>query len=180
MKRILISVILVIVMALGTALPALAADPIVTITIYADIITITNSQDTWAAGHVTAGGAAKYFSATNAQDDDYSLITNTGNQVVDIALQGTSFEGGAYDWTLGAAAGDKIYSLFANKLATATVYDVEVKSAPAYSDITAAAGLAKAATNAWSMKLTPPTVFDAADAGASKSATVTLVARLHT
>jgi len=156
---------------------ALAANPEVAITVYGDIIAITNSQDTWAIGHVQAGGAAVYFSATGAQDDDYSQIENTGNQIVDIQIQGVDIEGGDYDWTLGAAAGDKTYQLYANASGTPTVYDVEVKSS-SYVDLTT--NLAVDATYDWSMEFTPPTVFDAADDGSQKSATITLVARLHT
>lgn len=180
MRKKLIGLALVVVLALSLLLPAvaLAADPEVAITVYGDVISITNTQATWAIGHVEAGSAAKYFSVDNLQDDDYSMITNTGNQIVDVAIQGLDIEGGAYDWTLGATAGDKIYSLYANKQATPTVYDVEVKKT-GYSDITAAAGLAVDGTNTWSMKFTPPTIFDPDDDGAQKSTTVTLVARLH-
>ena len=180
MKRKLIGLTIVsaLIMSLVIPLVALAADPTVTITVYADIIAATNTQDTWVIGHVEAGDAAVYFSATGAQDDDYSTLENTGNQSIDVAIQGLDIEGGAYDWTLAATAGDKIYSLHANLAATPTVYDVEVKKT-SYSDVTPAAGLAVDATNLWSMKFIPPTIFDPADAGSEKSSTVTLVARLH-
>jgi len=179
MKKKLLAVALALAGAVGALFPAvaLAANPEVGITVYGDIIAITNSQDTWAVGHVTAGGAAVYFSADGSADPDYSLITNTGNQAVDIQIQGTDLEGGDYDWTLGAAAGDKVYQLYANTEGAPTVYDVEVKSS-SYVDLTT--NLAKAGIYDWSMEFTPPTVFDAADDGGAKTGTVTLVARLHT
>ena len=160
MRKKLLGLALVVIIALSTIFPvaALAADPTVAITVYGDIISITNTQAIWAIGHIVAGGDDVYFSADNNQDDDYSTITNTGNQAVDVAIKGTDIEGGDYDWTLGATAGDKIYSLFANLAATPTVYDVEVTTAGT-NDITAAAGLAALGTNLWSMKFTAPTIF---------------------
>jgi hypothetical protein len=175
MRKKLIGLAVVAVLALSL-LPAtaMAVNPTVSITVYATMISITNSHDTWAIGYVQVD-AVKYFSATGAQDDDYSLITNTGNQHVDVEIQGTNFEGGAYDWTLAGTAGNRTYSLYANQAGTPTVYDVEVESS-GYHDIVA--NLGEGLTNAWSMKFTAPNEFDPADTGLVKSATVTLVATL--
>ena len=177
MRRIGLSLVLAVLLTLGLVAPAMAANPTVSITVTAQVVSITNSQANWAIG-VVAVDAVVYFSATGAQDNDYSLITNTGSVTEDVEIQGTNIEGGSYDWTLATAAGNQTYSLYANKLATPTVYDVEVKSSD-YVDITAAGGLAADAENAWSMKFTAPSAFDAADDGAEKSATVTLVATIH-
>ena len=176
-RRIAIPLVLAVVLLLGGAVPAFAANPTVSITVTAEVVAITNSQANWAIGTV-APDAVVYFSATGAQDDDYALITNTGSVTVDVEIQGVNIEGGTYDWVLAATAGSEQYCLYANKLATPTVYDVEVKSS-AYVDITAVAGLIADATNAWSMKFTAPTAFNAADDAAEKSATVTLVASKH-
>jgi len=180
MKRKFLTLGIALAMVATLVVPSavLAVDPTVSITVSAKTISITNTQDTWAIGAVVVDDV-KYFSADNTQNDTYSQIENTGNVAVDVEIRGITIEGGAYDWTLATAAGDQIYSLYANKAATPTVYDVEVKSS-AYNDITAAAGLAAAGTNAWSMKFTAPTAFHASDAGAQKSATVTLVASEHT
>jgi len=179
MMRKLLALLLVAVMAVTLIFPvaALAVDPTVGITVSAKLIAITNDKATWAIGAVEINNV-KYFSADNAQNDVWSTITNTGNVTVDVQIQGTNIEGGVYDWTLAATPGDQIYSLYANKAATPTVYDVQVKTS-AYVNITAAAGLVAAGTNAWSMKFTAPTAFNAADAGAQKNATVTLVASQH-
>jgi len=176
-RRIGISLVVAVVLLMGLVVPASATNPTVSITVTAQVISITNSQATWAIGNV-AVDAVVYFSASGAEDDDYSLITNTGSVTVDVEIQGSNFEGGSYDWTLAAAAGNQTYSLYANKAATPTVYDVEVKTS-GYVDITAAGGLAAEGTNAWSMNFTAPNEFSASDDGNAKNATVTLVASKH-
>ena len=174
-RRLGLSLVLAVLMLVGLAVPALAGNPTVSITVTAQVVSITNDKDTWGIGIVTLD-AVVYFSTNGAQDDDWSTITNTGSVTVDVAIQGTKFEGGSYDWTLATNAGNQTYSLYANKAATPTVYDVEVKNAPTYSTITAGGGLAKDGTNKWSMNFTAPNEFSASDDGEPKSATVTLVA----
>lgn len=177
-RRLGLGLVLAVALLVAFAAPAMAANPTVSITVTAEVVSITNTQSTWGIGTVVVD-AVVYFSATGAQDDDYSTITNTGSVTVDVEIQGTNFEGGSYDWTLATAAGSETYSLYANKQATPTVYDVEVKTS-SYNDITAAAGLAADGTNTWSMKFTAPTAFNANDDGNEKTATVTLVASKHT
>ena len=172
-RRALLSLVLAMALLVVTAVPAMADNPTVTITVKAQTISITNSKATWDLGTITTS-TTKYFSADGNEDVDWSRITNTGNVAVDVAIQGTDFEGGDYDWTLAATAGDQQYKLFANKQATPTVYDVEVKNAPTYSNIVTS--LAAAGTNDWSMKFEGPTGFHASDDGLTKTATVTLVA----
>jgi len=174
-SRLIIGIVVALMMVLIPATGALAANPTVTITVTAGLLTITNSEDTWAIGYATPSEVT-YFSATGAQDDDYSMVINTGNLAVDVEIQGVNFEGGSYDWTLGAASGNQTYSLYANKSATPTVYDTEVKSS-SYTDLTT--DLAASANVTWSMKFTAPNEFHASDNGAEKSATVTLVASEH-
>jgi hypothetical protein len=178
MKRRLLAIVLAVSLLVSLLFPvvALAADPTVTITVSALTIAITNTEDTWAIGPVEVDATA-YFSADNSQDDNYSQIENTGNVAEDIEIQGTDFEGGAYDWTLAAAAGDQTYSLYANSEGAPTVYDVEVKSS-SYNDLTT--NLTATDTYDWSMKFTAPSAFNGSDAGANKTATVTLVASQHT
>jgi hypothetical protein len=179
-RRLGLSLVLAVLMLVGLTVPALAAgNPTVAITVTAQVISITNDKDAWAIGTV-AVDTVVYFSTNGAENDVWSTITNTGSVTVDVKIQGTNIEGGAYDWTLATAAGNQTYSLYANLAATPTVYDVEVKNAPTYSTITAAAGLTKTSTNKWSMKFTAPNEFNASDAGAEKTATVTLVASKHT
>lgn len=172
-RRIGLSLVIAVAMLVAFALPV-AANTTVTITIAAEIVAITNTMDAWAIGAVPAGTVAKYFSANNLEDIDYSLITNTGNVAVNVAIQGTNFEGGAYDWTLAAAAGGQTYSLHAYNV-TAAAYSIEVKSS-AYNNICAALPATGSDTYAWSMKMMTPTTFDPADLGNNKTATVTLVA----
>ncbi len=158
-----------------------AANPTVTITVNAATVSITNNKATWnitdLVGAVNVDDIV-YFSTDGLQDDDWSLILNTGNVAVDVEIQGTDFNqaaGGGYNWTLATATGASQYSLYANYNGTAT-YDIEVKKA-AYSDIRT--DLAEDNNHNWSMKFTAPSSFNAADDGAAKTATVTLVASQH-
>jgi hypothetical protein len=177
-RKIGLSLVLAVALLVAFAFPVGATNPTVAITVTAQVISITNDKNTWAIGTV-AVDAVVYFSTNGAQDDDWSTITNTGSVTEDVEIQGTNIEGGSYDWTLQSAAGNKIYSLYANKAATPTVYDVEVKTSD-YVDITPAGGLAPDGTNKWSMNFTAPSAFDALDDGNEKTATVTLVASKHT
>lgn len=175
-SRILIGIIVALLLVLIPTASALATNPTVTMTVTAGIVTITNSQNTWALGTATLSEVI-YFSANGAQDDDYSMVINTGSLAVDVEIQGTNFEGGSYDWALASASGNQTYSLYANKSATPTVYDTEVKSS-SYTDLTT--DLESSANITWSMKFTAPNEFHVSDDAAQKSATVTLVASEHT
>lgn len=172
LRGISLSLMLAVALLTMLAVPAFAANPTVSITVTAEVVSITNTEATWAIGTV-ATDAVVYFSATGSQDDDYSQITNTGSVAVDVEIQGTDIEGGDYDWTLAAAAGSETYQLYANSESTPTVYDVEVKSS-VYNDLTT--NLAADGTYDWSMEFTAPSAFNAADDGNEKTATVTLVA----
>ena len=169
-----LSLVLAVALLGVLAVPAFAANPTVAITVTAKVVSITNSINTWDIGVVDTS-ATVYFSATGEADPDYSRITNTGSVAVDVAIQGQDIEGGAYDWTLAAdgTPGSEIYGLKANSVAAPTVYDIVVKKTP-FNDLTTS--LAAAATYDWSMEFKGPTAFNAADDGAEKTSTVTLVA----
>lgn len=172
MRRKLLIGLLIVSLLLTVVLPCstvLAADPEVSITITAHLVAITNTQNSFAVGVVEASDGATKWGAS----DTHSQVENTGSVAVDVELQGTDLEGGVYDWTLGAAAGDKIYQLYANTEGAPTVYSIEIKSS-VYTDLTTS--LAADGTYDWSMEFTPPTIFDAADDGTQKSSTLTLVA----
>jgi hypothetical protein len=98
---------------------------------------------------------------------------------VDIQIQGTAITDGAFPWTWGNAAGDKIYFLKANSVADPTTYTCNVSSS-SYVDLATNIPATGSDNFTWSMKFQAPTIFDPADAGAPKSGTVTLVARKHT
>lgn len=174
MRKKLLAGLLVVVMVITFLCPmaVFAADPEVAITVQAEFIGITNTQTTWTISTPMAVDAEVYFSATDAQDDDYSQIENTGNVAVDVEIQGTDLTG-TPNWTLATAPGADTYSLYANLQATPTVYDVEVKKA-SYADI--CTNLAASGTNDWSMKLTAPSSFGGTEDGTAKTGTVTLVA----
>ena len=171
-KRIILSLTLTLLMLALPASSAMAADPQVEITVAAVLVAATNSEATWAIGPVIVDQVV-YFSVDNTQDDNYSTIDNTGNVPLDIALQGTNFEGGAYDWTLASSAGDQQYSLYANSTNGSSTYDIIEINTGGSNDLVTA--LPVSYDYVWSMKLTAPTAFNASDAGASKSANVTLV-----
>ena len=174
LRRTALSLVLAVALLGAMAVPAFASNPKVSITVRAEMVSIVNSEATWAIGLVTVD-AVKYFSADNLQDDDYSTITNNSNVAVDITIAGTDFvaANATFNWVLAAAAGNQTYSLYANKELTPTVYDVQVKKAdPVY----IVEGLAAAGTNKWSMNFTAPSAFHVDDDGLDKAASVTLVA----
>ena len=173
-RRIAVSLVLAIALLVGFAFPVAAANPTVSITVTAQVVSITNTQSTWAIGTVTESQVV-YFSADGNQDDDYSQIENTGSVTVDVEIQGTDIEGGSYDWTLSPTGdqGSEIYGLNATSTNGTGTYDLVVKSS-SYLDLTTS--LAADDTWQWSMNFTAPSSFNANDDGAQKSATVTLVA----
>lgn len=175
-RRIGLSLVLAVALVVGFVVPVVAVNPTVTITISAQITSITNTQNTWTVGAVVAGASAIKWGTS----DTYSTVENTGNVAVDVEIQGTDFEGGAFDWTLSntGTAGDKIYALMANS-DHSTTYNITVKSA-SYLDLITNLAATGSDTWTWSMQLTPPTIFDVGDLGASKTATITLVGSLHT
>ena len=174
MKRLLITIVTVVALVASFATPVFAVDPI-TIAMSAQIVAITNTQDTWTIGAVEAGDPAITWGAS----DTYSTVENTGNVAVDVEIQGSDAEGGDYDWTLANTgdAGNKIFTLFANS-DHSTTYNIRVKST-GYNDLCTDLAATGSDTWTWSMQLTPPTIFDVADTGGNKEATVTLVASKH-
>jgi len=173
-----LSLVLALALVVAFTAPAFAQNPTVSITVRARLIAITNSEDTWDIGIVVVNDE-KYFSVDNAKDNTYSTITNAGNVAVDVEIQGTDLVAvdTTYNWTLNATAGDQHFSLHANSEATPDDYDVEVKKA-SYNDL--CTDLAAAGTYDWSMLFVAPSAFHTSDDGEAKSATVTLVASLHT
>lgn len=174
-RRVAVSLVIAVALLAGFALPVAAANPTVSITVTAQVVSITNSKASWAIGTVDISDIV-YFSVDGDQDDDYSLITNTGSVAVDIEIQGTDIDGGSYNWTLASAAGSEQYALYANSSNGSSTYDIEVKSS-SYNDLYQ--DLAADKTYQWSMNFTAPTAFNANDDGNEKSATVTLVASKH-
>lgn len=176
--RKLICTVVVMVGLISTlfAIPAMATNPVVTITVTAGILSITNTQDTWAIGYATPSEVV-YFSSNGSEDDDYSTANNTGNIAVNIELQGVDFNG-SFPWTLGAASGNQTYSLFANSGNGTSTYDIEVVKTTGFNNLVD--NLTVGTLYNWSMKFTAPSLFNVADDLAQKSATVTLVASEYT
>ena len=176
-RRIGLALVVALVLLLGLVAPVAAAgNPTVTIHVTAQVVSITNSHDAWEIGTIDVD-ATKYFSADNLEDVDYSLITNTGSVNVDVEIQGTIVEGGAYDWTWDTTPGTEKFSLYAYNV-TSAGYDIPVKPAP-FSDIVVDLPATGSDTYAWSMKFMGPSAFNAEDNGLEKSATTTLVASKH-
>jgi hypothetical protein len=175
-RMLFVALVLALVLVFSLAIPAMATNPIVTITVTAGIVSITNTQANWALGYAVPSEVI-YFSADGLEDDNYSTANNTGNLAVDIEIQGVDFDG-SYPWTLGAASGNQTYSLYANSGNGTSTYNTEVVKTTGFNDLVS--NLAKGCQYVWSMKFTAPNLFNAADDLAQKSATVTLVASEHT
>lgn len=180
MKRVILIGIMVVAMVIGFAVPAFAVDPHVDISVSAALVAATNTQGSWALGYVEIDDVL-YFSANNLADVDYSTVENTGNVPCTVTLQGTKLDDtdGAFDWTLTTAAGNQTYALAANSVGTPTVYDVEIKSAPAYTELVHELDDSVSDTYAWSMKFTAPNEFSATDDGSQKDSILTLVITKH-
>ena len=178
-KLAILGVALLLLAGMVVPLAVFAAPVTVTIHVTAQVVSITNDKDSWDLGTVTEGQIL-YFSTNNAQDDDWSTITNTSNVHVDVELRGTDIEPAdpTYTWTLASENTTETYCLYANLAATPTVYDVEVKKAATYSKV--AVDLGEGLTNKWSMKFTAPTAFNVLDDGLEKESVLTLVATKHT
>ena len=172
LRRTALSLVLAVALLGAMAVPAFASNPTVSITVSAQLVSITNSKTTWEIGVVAVNGTA-YFSANNAKDNTWSRITNTGNVDVTVKISGGNFVAGnvSYNWVLAGTAGDQAYSLYANSDEGET-YDVEVDTAGTN---TLKAGLTKGSHHDWSMLFTAPTAFHVDDDGLDKSASVTLV-----
>jgi len=172
-KLIALALVLIAVFTL-IAGPVGAANPTVSITVTAKVVSITNSQATWGIGTVDINEVV-YFSADGNPDPDYSRITNTGSVAVDVEIQGTDVEGGSYDWTLDntGSNGAETYALNATTGNATGTYTTIVKTS-SYNDI--CTSLAADDVWDWSMKFEAPTAFNANDDGLQKTATVTLVA----
>jgi len=171
-RRLGLSLVLAVLLALGFVVPAMAGNPTVTIYVSAKVVSISNSQATWNIT-VVAPNAVAYFSANNLQNNTYSQITNTGNVAVDVTPQCTDFVASnvSYNWELDTNAGDQAYSLYFNTEAGADTYNVEI-------DEDGTAWINELAVDDiydWSAKFTAPTVFHVDDDGSYKQATITLV-----
>lgn len=177
LRRIGLSLVLAVALLVGFAVPALATNPTVAITVTAQVVSITNSQNTWTMGIIDTS-AVLYFSANNQEDVDYSTITNTGSVAVDVEIQSTIIEGGTYDWTWAVDPGNQIFSLYAYNT-TSSAYDIPVKTAD-FVDIVVNLPATGSDTYLWSAKFEGPTAFHASDDGLQKTATVTLVASKYT
>ena len=168
LRRIALSLVLAVALVVAFTAPALGANPTVSITVRASVVAITNSQDTWNVGVIAASGTSKWGSS-----DTYSTLTNTGSVNVDVEIQGTDAVGDT-TWTL-AADGDPGSEIYGLKATTGSEYNIIVKKTP-FNDLTTNLPHSESNTVTWSMTFYAPTAFNAAEAGESKSATVTLVA----
>ena len=177
MRRTALSLVLAVALLGAMAVPALAANPTVSITVKAGVVSITNSVETWEIGIVETGGAAKKW----GDSDTNSTLTNTGTVNVDVKIIGTDLvhAGNAtLNWVLASdgLAGDQIYGLNAT-ITDGDGYTIIVKKT-GDTPVNLVAGLPHTALNTetWSMRFAIPTAFDASDDGLEKSGSVTLVA----
>jgi hypothetical protein len=181
MRKRLIGLVVVLAILVSLAVPAVifAVNPVVTITVTAQVVSITNSQNTWTMGTITENSII-YFSVDNLIDDNYSMITNTSNVAVDVEVRGTDLVpvDPTYTWTLAAASDNQDYQLYANSSNSSGAYNIEVKSAAAYNDLVVE--LFADETYLWSCNFTAPTAFHPADDGLEKAGSITLVATKHT
>jgi len=171
LRRTALSLVLAVALLAAMAVPALAANPTVSITVRARVVAITNSQDTWDVGIVVTSAEVKWGSS-----DTYSTLTNIGTVNVDVEIQGADLVASntTHNWVLAddGTPGDQIYGL---KATTTGTYNITVKKTP-FNDLVTNLPHTSSHTKEWSMTFYVPTAFNAGDDGAEKSSTVTLVA----
>jgi len=174
LRRTALSLVLAVALLGAMAVPALAANPTVSITVRARVVAITNSQNTWDVGIVTTSATVKWGSS-----DTYSTLTNTGTVNVDVTIQGTDLvaTNTTHNWVL-ADDGDAGSETYALKATITDSYGIIVKKTEGGGFNNLVSGLAHTESNTatWSMEFYTPTAFNAGDDGEPKSGTVTLVA----
>jgi hypothetical protein len=178
MKRILVTLILVLALVLTQAMPALAATSAdVTVTATPTYIAMTNSEPSWAIGTVAASFDSYFWTADGlvpaeplADGDMKSIITNTGSVAEDIDIKCANFTGGV-GWTLSADQTPNLNEVslragitgMANRAAMVQVVN---------GDLELVNSLASSGTKMWCMELETGTFGD----GVGKSGTVTVTA----
>jgi len=186
MKRILVTLLAVLVLVLSQVVPAFAA-PTATVTITATpeylAITISNDPVTWAIGNI-AENATVYWTVGNIPPDPTTFedadmmetLTNTGSITSNIKISAETFvSAGAGDWTISADETPGLDEISLRAGITGTVTEaamVQVANTPGVELVHALASLG---TKKFCMKLLTGTFTD----GDAQSGTVTLTISKH-
>ena len=156
MKRLIISVVMALMLALVPASGALAAtSQDVTVTATPSYVSIANSHADFDFGVITA-------SSTENTTTGYFTLTNTSTVVTDITLVCDGWDGGANDWTYDAAGADtgRLKASGTNGgtggSTGAGAYD---KVIPSSGSVLLADDLTATTNVAWEMLLEAPTSF---------------------
>lgn len=178
MRQKLSILIVSLLLLVGMVVPmaVFAVNPVVTITVSAQVVSITNSRPDWAMGTIDVNTIRYFSDSLSTQNDTYSRISNASNVHIDIEIRGTEITDTFNAWTYDTVNGVEKYSLYANS-GNAT-YNIPIKSA-AYDDLVVDLGESPA-TFDWSANFTAPSAFNAGDTGAEKTGSITLVATKHT
>ena len=75
MKKIILSILLALILVGSIVYPVSAQDPTVSITVTAQVVSITNTRSSWALGTLSEH-AMRYFSDDGAENQTYSRIDN--------------------------------------------------------------------------------------------------------
>ena len=169
LRRTALSLVLAVALLGAMAVPALAGNPTVSLTVRASVVSISLDETIWEIGVVVASATPKW-----GDSDTKATLTNTGSVAVNVTIGGTDAVGANYTWTL-AADGDPGSEIYGLKATTTTTYNITVKKTP-FNNLVTDLPHTSSNTVTWSMTFYAPTAFNASEDGESKSATVTLVA----
>lgn len=163
MKRILLMVSTAM-LAIGAFVAPMSAATTqdVTVTATPTFVSISNSPNSFDFGSVAA-------STDENTGTDYFTITNTSTVAIDVDIRAVSgWEGGATDWTYGAAGEDT-----AKLAASAGTGSYAVDIAAVDTDYELIDSLGATTNDSWELKLVAPTSFTF---GTEQSITVRLTA----
>ena len=175
MKKILISIIVLgLIATLAAPMAAMAAPTgTVSVTTGASTVSMTVSPGTWSVGTITAGTA--YSTFTSGEQGEFTL-TNDGNVTEDFTIQGTNASGSTVTWTLSKTLSSaNQYSLGFGQ-ATGASYDTECADYTEFDTSgtdTLTTGLVVAGNYLFDIELT---TYSGTDVSQVMSATVTITA----
>ena len=178
LRRTALSLVLAVALLGAMAVPALAANPTVSITVRAEAVSISIDETTWDIGTVGTSDTAVWGDAA-----DHCILTNTGTVNVDVTIQGTDLvaTNTTHNWVL-ADDGDAASETYALKAYDGDGYNIIVKKTEGggFNELASDLDHTTGNTVTWSMTFYAPTAFNAGDDGAEKSGSVTLVASKNT
>ncbi len=164
MKRIALTLIVALLLTFSVVATTGAANPTITITVTARVVSISNTPSSWDFELVDS--ASTYETGLTCFN-----TTNDGNCEVDISISGSNMTGSGFTWELSdtATPSDMVYGLKVGL--SGGNYTIIVKLNSPYNYL--AENLTVDSSQQWGLKIWTPTDYDD---GNDKTGTVTITA----